>query len=479
MHKLLLLFAILLCAVGVQGQITHPKGSLAGPTVVANLPSPGNSNILWDIRDASSATDCTVGGGSTRVVCKWNGSAYAAVGGSGGSGAPTDATYITQTPNASLSNEQAMSALATGIVKNTTATGVQSIIVPGTGVETFLSTPSSANLRAALTDELGTGAALFDGATPTSFVCTNCTGTASININGTVGATTPTTGAFTTGAFSSTITQTSNSASAFVTGPNGATNPVLKVDNSTASQADGVSINGGAQGAGTTFQAIGSGVASPLIFKNKGTANIEFYTNGSPTFYFLDGSWRFGTTLMSSNLIDSNGVFSLQTATAVETLNLGSTRGLAWKSTDSYNGTTDTTISRNAAGVVQIGTSTANASGSLLAANGAFTSSLNTTGANQIVNVASVTSGASYNVVATDYFVCVNKGTGSTTTINLPSSPATGRKLIIKDCKGDANTNNITLTPAAGNIDGAGTYVMNVNRQSVMLVYSGSEWTVN
>lgn len=48
------------------------------------------------------------------------------------SGAPTDATYIVQTPSSGLSAEQAMSALATGIVKNATATGVQSIAVAGT-----------------------------------------------------------------------------------------------------------------------------------------------------------------------------------------------------------------------------------------------------------------------------------------------------------------------------------------------------------
>jgi hypothetical protein len=55
-------------------------------------------------------------------------------GGSGGSGsgAPTDATYITQTANGSLSNEQALASLATGIVKNTTATGVLSIATAGT-----------------------------------------------------------------------------------------------------------------------------------------------------------------------------------------------------------------------------------------------------------------------------------------------------------------------------------------------------------
>lgn len=46
--------------------------------------------------------------------------------------APTNATYLTQTAHADLPNEQAMGALATGIVKNTTTSGVQSIAVAGT-----------------------------------------------------------------------------------------------------------------------------------------------------------------------------------------------------------------------------------------------------------------------------------------------------------------------------------------------------------
>ncbi len=50
----------------------------------------------------------------------------------GGSGAPDDATYITQTANSSLSAEQALGLLATGIVKNTTTTGVLSIAAAGT-----------------------------------------------------------------------------------------------------------------------------------------------------------------------------------------------------------------------------------------------------------------------------------------------------------------------------------------------------------
>jgi hypothetical protein len=84
------------------------------------------------------------------------------------------------------------------------STGVSGL---GSGVATFLATPSSANLAAALTDETGTGSAVFATSptlvtpalgTPSSGVVTNLTGTASININGTVGATTATTGAFTT-----------------------------------------------------------------------------------------------------------------------------------------------------------------------------------------------------------------------------------------------------------------------------------------
>lgn len=46
--------------------------------------------------------------------------------GSGG-GAPTDATYIVQTSNATLSNEQVLASLATGIVINTTSTGVLTV----------------------------------------------------------------------------------------------------------------------------------------------------------------------------------------------------------------------------------------------------------------------------------------------------------------------------------------------------------------
>lgn len=52
-------------------------------------------------------------------------------------------------------------------------------ITPATGIGAFLATPTSANLRAALTDEVGTGAAYFVGGalgTPASATLTNATG---------------------------------------------------------------------------------------------------------------------------------------------------------------------------------------------------------------------------------------------------------------------------------------------------------------
>src|SRR5574337_205292 len=46
--------------------------------------------------------------------------------------APSDATYITQTASSGLSAEQALGSLASGLVKNTTTTGVLSIATEGT-----------------------------------------------------------------------------------------------------------------------------------------------------------------------------------------------------------------------------------------------------------------------------------------------------------------------------------------------------------
>lgn len=80
-------------------------------------------------------------------------------------------------------------------------------------------------------------------------------------------------------AFSNTITQTSNSATAFESGPNGGTNPVLRLVNNVASAATGISITGNAAGSGVTFTALSSGANEGMTFAVKGSANIGFTAN--------------------------------------------------------------------------------------------------------------------------------------------------------------------------------------------------------
>lgn len=89
-----------------------PQGTTAQRGAPANIVMRGNTDGAEDV-------EVYVGGGWTSVL-------------TGGTGAPIGATYITQTPNGTLTSEQAMSTLATGLVKNTTATGVQSIAIDGT-----------------------------------------------------------------------------------------------------------------------------------------------------------------------------------------------------------------------------------------------------------------------------------------------------------------------------------------------------------
>lgn len=89
-----------------------------------------------------------------------------------------------------------------------------------------------------------------------------------------------------------------------------------------------------------------------------------------------------------------------------------------------------------------------------------------------------VTAAGAATITTSDYVVVVNKTVGAATTVNLPGSPTAGDTYVIKDGKFDAATNNITVTPAAGTIDGAATYVMATNGQSITVVYSGSEWLI-
>lgn len=71
-----------------------------------------------------------------------------------GGAAPTDATYITQTANSTLTAEQPIAALSSGILRGATTTGV------------ITSLTDSAGIAANISDEVGTGVMVF-GTSPT------------------------------------------------------------------------------------------------------------------------------------------------------------------------------------------------------------------------------------------------------------------------------------------------------------------------
>jgi hypothetical protein len=97
-------------------------------------------------------------------------------------------------------------------------------------------------------------------------------------------------------------------------------------------------------------------------------------------------------------------------------------------------------------------------------------------GGGQQVKVYGVATGTTYAASVNDYIIVIDKITGSATAVNLPATPNTGQVLIIKDGKGDAATNNITITPAAGTIDGATSVVLSTAYAVSRLVYNGTQW---
>ena len=90
--------------------------------------------------------------------------------------------------------------------------------------------------------------------------------------------------------------------------------------------------------------------------------------------------------------------------------------------------------------------------------------------------VRSISGATTLDTTTTDYIVLANSSSAGFT-ITLPAATS-GRKLIIKDSGGSAQTNNITISPASGTIDGASTFVLNNNYQSVDLVSDGTNWFI-
>jgi len=125
MHVLAVLLLVLLASTSGWAQTVGRGGSNRGTT---GLPSASNDPTDGDCYTYQASSQDGLWGSCA----------------AGAGGAPTNATYITQTSNTTLTNEQPLDALATGLVSNTNGTGVLSIYAGATCTNQFVRSLSAA-----------------------------------------------------------------------------------------------------------------------------------------------------------------------------------------------------------------------------------------------------------------------------------------------------------------------------------------------
>jgi hypothetical protein len=204
---------------------------------------------------------------------------------------------------------------ATGLPISTGVSGL------GTGIATALA--------------VNTGSAgapvLFNGAlgTPSGGTVTNLTGTASININGTVGATTATTGAFTTLSATGQITSTVASGFVFANSSGGTNSTQLTLSNTGGDLRLGVesSTGGGIQTGTSAYAAVfGSQANRPTQITSNGAVVGSFSSTGLAVTGTLSatGNATFsGGTVTVNNLVNTVGQVATLNLTTFNT-NFGS-----------------------------------------------------------------------------------------------------------------------------------------------------------
>jgi len=79
-----------------------------------------------------------------------------------------------------------------------------------------------------------------------------------------------------------------------------------------------------------------------------------------------------------------------------------------------------------------------------------------------------------FTITGTAVFVGVTNA--AATTVKMPAASAVGDWYVVTDPLGQAGSNNITVDGNGKNINGASTYVISTNYDSVRVFYTGSEW---
>jgi hypothetical protein len=211
--------------------------------------------------------------------------------------------------------------------------------VYGTNVQAFLAVPSSANLRAAVTDETGTGSLVFANSptlvtpalgTPSALVGTNITGTAAGLTAGNV-----TTNANLTGAITSVGNATSlgsftsaNLASALTdetgTGANVFANtPTLVTPNIGAATGTSLAVTGSLRSSGTAGVGYSTGAGGVVIQGTSRTTGVTINkTTGQITLFSAAGTTSATTFTVTNSTVNTTDVIILNQHTGTDLYDL-------------------------------------------------------------------------------------------------------------------------------------------------------------
>ena len=200
----------------------------------------------------------------------------------------------------------------------------------------------------------------------------------------------------------------------------------------------------------------------------------------------------------SSFTINNLGVTSLTGSTYLNVSNSTGTVTLTNLGVQTITGTANQVTASSATGTVTLSlpqsiatSSTPQFAGLTIAGTGAVTIGSTTAGTMNNIAIGATTATtakftgltvgyasvgtATYSATADTYIIGVNRA--GPVTVTLPTNSA-GRLITVKDESGNASTNNITITPASGTIDGQANLVIAGNYVSYTLYCNGSNWFI-